>query len=354
MRDLYISDYPYVLYSAIVKGFSEPDRKKDLLIANGILGLEKLIIPLEESGVFEKVFFYDDLPFRTYVSKICSFQATYESAKGLARINALIKGFLRILSCAWRYNNIKFPFEIDFRSYSTIYYTDRIGTMMFYLNSSRIKYTAMEHGKNVWSKKSKGAIYYLKLIYLLEKFRICCGISAYSAACNAVLVSDSSIAKDTPPWATTVEWDLDKCIEALSNAQKDAIFTIYTSAYDLKLDFNNDYAVLLTNPLCADSVVNNEKEQIEFYMKHMAQYFPNIAHWIIKPHPRDTVNYEASFPNATIIDKEISAEVLCLSSDLRILGVLTYFSSAIEFFKLKTNNLYTISELYWRTNKEKV
>ena len=75
------------------------------------------------------------------------------------------------------------------------------------------------------------------------------------------------------------------------------------------IDFNKKTALLLTQPLSEPGFMSFE-EEINIYTEIIDKF--NDYQLIIKPHPRDTKDFEKIFPNIKIIDKYFPVEILTL------------------------------------------
>ena len=96
----------------------------------------------------------------------------------------------------------------------------------------------------------------------------------------------------------------------LTNEEQEKLLEIFNVNIE-GIDFNEKTAILLTQPL-AESSANTmtEKEEINIY----AEIINKFADYqiIIKPHPRDTKDFEKIFPNTKIIDKSFPVEMLTM------------------------------------------
>lgn len=69
--------------------------------------------------------------------------------------------------------------------------------------------------------------------------------------------------------------------------------------------------LLLTQPFYADRVVDNEAKQAEIYQKLVTKYIGDLK-LVIKPHPRDSLDYTSLFSKATILDKNMPLEIVAM------------------------------------------
>lgn len=94
--------------------------------------------------------------------------------------------------------------------------------------------------------------------------------------------------------------------------------TINSMIYNRKI-------ILLTQPLSEDRVLT-EKEKVNIYNIILKKYDYNDV--IIKPHPRETTNYEDFFNGVLVIEKNIPFELILLLNQEVAEKVITIFSSA--------------------------
>lgn len=77
------------------------------------------------------------------------------------------------------------------------------------------------------------------------------------------------------------------------------------------IDFNKKTALLLTQPLSEGSLTTiTEEEEINIYHGIIDKF--DDYQIIIKPHPRDTKDFEKIFPDIKIIDKSFPVEILAM------------------------------------------
>ena len=96
----------------------------------------------------------------------------------------------------------------------------------------------------------------------------------------------------------------------LSNEEQSKILEILNVNIE-GVDFNKKTALILTQPLCESSLISlTESEEIKIYYEIIDKF--NDYQIIIKPHPRDTKDFEKIFPNIKIIDKHFPVEILTM------------------------------------------
>ena len=114
----------------------------------------------------------------------------------------------------------------------------------------------------------------------------------------------------------------------LTNEDKEKFLEIFN--VDIGgIDFNKKTALLLTQPLSEPNFMSFE-EEINIYNEIIDKF--KDYQIIIKPHPRDTKDFEKIFPNMKIIDKSFPVEILTLIN-INPTVVCSVVSSALYNFE---------------------
>lgn len=96
----------------------------------------------------------------------------------------------------------------------------------------------------------------------------------------------------------------------LSKGEQEKLLEIFNVNIE-GIDFTKKTAILLTEPLAESSTINiTQEEELTMYNKIIDKF--SDYHIIIKPHPRDTKDFEKIFPNMKIIDKSFPIEMLTM------------------------------------------
>ena len=125
---------------------------------------------------------------------------------------------------------------------------------------------------------------------------------------------------------------MDNILEHLSEADKDRIFEIYQKAYKVNIPEGKRISVLITDYLYGNALLPDEAAQIAVYHKIIQEYMNDVDIVLIKPHPRDPVNYENFTSNSIVLASAVSAEILNLSSKLSFEKAITVTSTSIHSF----------------------
>ena len=225
---------------------------------------------------------------------------------------------------------------VDFRQYGEIYVfcdSDPIG---YYLNQNKIRYHALEDGLNCL-KNGDLAHYDNRSHFALKAF--------LSQKCNLIFIQNgfgkycidmevNDISAIEIPFEKYVEVPRKKLLEGIGSGDKEILLKAFVEDIEkLKeviADSSKKTVLILTEPLCELTV----RKQIftDIISRYQGEY--NI---LLKPHPRDELDYRREFPDACIIDKTVPMEMLNFFEGYRIdlaVGVFTEMG-ALDFAKEK-------------------
>ena len=94
--------------------------------------------------------------------------------------------------------------------------------------------------------------------------------------------------------------------------------------------------LMITQPFCVDDPTISPDEQISLYRLLAGEELENGDALVIKPHPRDIIDYSAVFPHAVILNKNIPAEMLVyynIGSDIK--KMIGFNSTALNTLRAK-------------------
>lgn len=329
MKQLIICERPYMLYKAILKAMNTKD-EIDIVLSNHMPGLEKMYEPLVESGIFHKVYYFSDDYYQEFIRN--------ESLIDYVRFPAILWSWPKKLRRYFKYQKearkAKFPEDLDLHCYDEILANDGVSTMNFILNFEKIPYVVSEHGRGNFKNKVPLHIIAVHISILLDRMNIMVaysGCSKYVKEVEVDRIDDELVGYIKKKKLR--ECRINQLEEKLTLEQKDILYKTYAKAYDLPLEYSGEVDLLLTGPLARDKTVASEEDQINCYKDAVLQYCNDGNVLMVKPHPRDTVDYADIFPNALIVNKIVTAEVLSLSQSLKIDKVVTVYSTAISSFR---------------------
>lgn len=330
MKNLYVCEYPYVMYKILIKVMLSQDNKNDLIISDRILGMTEMCAALENSHLFEsvKIYHYDpEDPYHNMKIK--------RSKNPFINLFYFYKRYIGATTHQKLLDNDDFLNNIDFSQYDNIYTTDfDVSRINGYLARKKYKYILMEHAKYVLNKDNIGLIYNFTTLIalLLDKVNLITGIRIASKYCEKIEVHDSTNLGWCLRFKNIIEWNVEENCNRLSPEDKNRLFCIYAQAYDFSYNDKVEYNLLLTNPLYKDNLVDSLEKQKDFFVRVVELYLNDGRILMIKPHPRDNLDYKSIFDNAIIVPPGISSEILVFGSDLKLNCALTYYSTSIGIF----------------------
>ena len=286
----------------------------------------------EKSGLFTEVLPFDEKE-ETYFPEL----AKYRTDTG-----NLVKNMLQRIRFTRKFGKLLEPYiPVDFKRFDDIYVfcdSDPIG---YYLSTHKIYYHAVEDGLNC-------ILYYdtarydnrghFKLKAWMSKHNLIFIQNGYNKYCLDMEVNDVSVLPY--PCEKYLEKPRKELTDDLTDEEKDIVVGMFIENKDklettLREGMNHEHKVLvLTEPLC------DLETRKRIFRDIIAQYGSidgEPAQILMKPHPRDVLDYEKEFSQYIILDKKFPMEILNYIKDLkfdRVISVLTV-TDAILFAKEK-------------------
>ena len=243
---------------------------------------------------------------------------------------------------------------VDFRSYENVYVfcdSDPIG---YYLSYKKIRYHALEDGLDciryydTARYDNKG---HFRLKAFLSSINLIFIQNGYGKYCIDMEVNDISVCPY--PCPKYVELRRELLVEHLSQDDKDQIVKLFLKNIDeLKERFisgeNHEHKVLiLTEPLCSLEV----REKI--FRDVISEQGQN-AQVILKPHPRDVLDYEKLFPEYIVLSGKFPMEIMNFIPELqvdKVVSILTvpdgiHFAKEVVFLGEDYMDRYEARELH--------
>ena len=304
---IYICHTYYHVYIAVSKELvrrQTQDGRADIVLSTMSNDFENLRHRLEDSGVFDKVFIYDEK------EDVTSEQVMkYHQDRGNIVLNLLQRiKYTRLLG---RLQEEYIP--TDLSVYADVYVfcdSDPIG---YYLNYKKIYYHAVEDGLNSGKLDdqarlaNKGAF---PLKCLMAKMGLIFIESGYSRYCIDYEVNDISVNHKPPK--NTIESPREELDKKLTPKDHDTMVKIFlenpkrllSQLLDRKPEEKDiPNVMILTEPLC-------ELDVRRKLFADIIDEYKKDNRVIIKPHPRDLLDYEKEFPDAIVIKDRFPMEVL--------------------------------------------
>ena len=224
---------------------------------------------------------------------------------------------------------------VDFRQYQDIYVfcdSDPIG---YYLNYARIHYHAVEDGLNCIQYYDT-ARYDNRGHFGLKAWMAAHNLifiqNGYSKYCLDMEVNDKSVLKY--PCRKYIEEPRAKLVERLTEEDKEILIRLFIEDLEgLRRQLKSgaeDKILVLSEPLCDLTV---RKQIFTDIIREYGVTGGRRGQILIKPHPRDVLDYKKEFPEHIVLDGMFPMEILNFIPDLRFKRVVSVFTvpSAIAF-----------------------
>lgn len=351
---IYICHTYYHVYIAVTKELvyrHSESGSADIVLSTMSNNFETLKDRLESSGVFKHVFMFDEK------EDITSDEVMkYHKDRGNIVLNLLQRiKYTRLLG---KLQEQYIP--TDMSKYKDVYVfcdSDPIG---YYLNYKKIYYHALEDGLNSGKLDdqarlaNKGAF---PLKCAMAKLGLIFIESGYSKYCIDYEVNDISVNHKPPK--NTIEVPRKELDEKLLPQDHDVLVKIFLENPDRLVkqllekseeDSNKPNVMILTEPLCELDV----RRQL---FSDIIDEYKDGYRVIIKPHPRDVLDYEKEFPGTIVIKDRFPMEVLNdingFSVD-RIVSVITqmenvYFARETVYLGLDFLDRYEDPSIHRKT-----
>lgn len=323
--------------------------KADIALSTVFMDFGPLKDRLADSKVFANVI--------TLVEKRCD--EFPEVAKYKENHNNILKHMINRIIFTKKMGKLQDRFiDIDFKKYKDIYVycdSDPIG---YYLNYHHIKYHAVEDGLDCLSKFDAAHFDnagHFKLKAFMASINLIFIQNGYSKYCMDMEVNDDSYFDYKFKKYKVVSR---KALEnGLKPEEKDTIVKVFiedAEAIKDKLRNAEDCILFLTEayPGGGDEAKDIRKrisdEILKDYCKISLDGNVNAEepHVIIKPHPRDDVDYESIYPMCTTIHGKFPIEVLNFMEGIHFTKAISIITSALDGMDFVSDKINIGPHLY--------
>ena len=224
---------------------------------------------------------------------------------------------------------------VDFKEYKDIYVfcdSDPIG---YYLSYKKLYYHAVEDGLNCLESYDT-ARYDNRGHFALKAWMAAHNLifiqNGYAKYCLDMEVNDISVLPY--PIDKHIEQPREELTAHLSDADKDILIHLFIENMDeLQKDLDTgaeDKVLVLSEPLCDLHV---RKQIFTDIINEYGQIDGHKAQVLIKPHPRDVLDYKKEFPEHVVVNGMFPMEVMNFIPGLRFRRVVSVFTvpNAIRF-----------------------
>ena len=330
MKDrIYVCHTYYHVYVTFLKELALPEHergKATLVLSKMSNDFETFKDRAKASGLFEEVLEFDEKK-DTFFEEL----APLKKDRG----NIVFNMISRMRFCK-KFAKLQEPFiPVDFRDYKAINIycdSDPIG---YYLNANHIYYRALEDGMNCIAYydtarfDNRGA--FSVKAFMSKKLNWIFIQNGYGKYCLDMEVNDISMIKHPCPYYTEVPRK--PLVDRLTAEDQAIILKAFVKDYDALIEAlksadetGKQKVLVLTEPLC-------DLETREQIFKDIIEMYGKDAVVVLKPHPRDELDYQALFAQYFRIDRTVPMEMLNFIPNAhfdKVISVLTE-TAAIEF-----------------------
>ena len=299
----------------------------------------------EKSGLFKDVYFFDEKEDVTSEEVMA-----YHQDKG-----NLIANFAQRIKYTKLLGKLQEEYiPVDLKSYDEVYVfcdSDPIG---YYLNYKKIKYHALEDGLNSGKLNNQAMMTNAgawPLKRLMAKMGLIFIESGYSRYCIDYIVNDISM--NYMPPKNIVECPFDSLWLNLKKEDHDLLADIFVENIEtLRKELavagdEKQKVMILTEPLC-------ELEVRKQLFGDLIEEYGKDYTVIVKPHPRDVLDYKKEFPDVIVMEGRFPMEVINDIEGLQVeklVSVITQidgvkFAKKIEYLGLDFLDKYEEPEVH--------
>ncbi|WP_024865413.1 glycosyltransferase family 52 [Butyrivibrio sp. FCS014] len=349
---IYICHTFYHAYIAVVKELvkrHDSDGKADIMLSTMSNDFGKLPKRLEKTGVFDRIYMFDEKEDVTSEEVM-----SYHRDRGNILLNLLQR--IKYTKLLGKLQEPHIP--TDLSTYKDVYVfcdSDPIG---YYLNYKKIPYHAVEDGLNS-GKLDDQARNANKGAWPLKRAMAALGLifieSGYSRYCLDYEVNDISANHSLPP--NVVEEPRAELNDKLTPEDHEILTNIFLEDPErIKEELLGDgtdprpNVMILTEPLCEDDVRKK-------LFGDIIDMYKSDYRVIIKPHPRDLLDYGKAFPDTAVIRDKFPMEVLGDIEGFKVDKVIsvitqmenTYFAKEIVYLGLDFLDKYEDPSIHRKT-----
>lgn len=303
MKRVYVCHTFYHEYVAFLKELnlgSSHYKEADLILStmsNDFSGMKERV---EATGIFANVYYFDEK--EDVTSK--EVMACHED-RGNIVMNMLSRiRYTRLLG------KLQEPYvPVDFSKYDDVYVFCDSDPIAYYLCYKKIRYHAIEDGFNSGKTDNQAMLANLGA-WKLKKFMASLGLifieCGYSRYCIDYEVNDISVNYNPPK--NIVECSFDDMCDRLSLSDHEILAQVFLpDAKEMKkllqdTEDTRPYVMILTEPLCD---LDTRKRMFGSLIDEYSADYKVI----VKPHPRDVLDYVKEFPDTVVIRGKFPMEV---------------------------------------------
>lgn len=326
---IYVCHTYYHVYVACLKELYLPKEKQGkatLVLSTMSNDFGSLKDRAGKCGLFEAVYMFEEKEdvFFPQLGK-------YHKDRGNIIINMLAR--IRYTKLLGKLQEPYIP--VDFRKYQDIYVfcdSDPIG---YYLNYKKIYYHALEDGLNCiqyYDTARYDNRGHFEMKAWMSAHNLIFIQNGYGKYCLDMEINDKSVVPY--PCDKYIEQPRAELVEHLSPTDKDILTHLFIEDMDTllqKLDCGEENKILvLSEPLCGLDI---RKKIFSDIIRDYGEIDGQKGQILIKPHPRDRLDYAKEFPEHIVLDGMFPMEILNFIPGLYFKKVISVFTvpDAIHF-----------------------
>lgn len=333
-KRIYICHTFYHAYIACLKELNRDESRQgeaSLMLSSMSNDFGNLKERAEKSGLFREVIPFDEKE-----------EGFFPELAPLKRDTGnLVRNMIQRIRFTRRFGKLLEPFiPVDLKQYEDIYVFCDSDPVGYYLSTHRIYYHALEDGLD--------CIRYYDTARFDNRGHF--GLKAWMAARNLIFiqngyskycldmeVNDISVLKY--PCPKYVERPRKELTEGLGSREKSILVSVFIENREeldrmLANDGDSGRILVLTEPLCDPET---RKQIFRDIIDQYQEVDGKKARVLLKPHPRDVLDYKELFPEHIVLDGKFPMEILNLVEGLVFDRVISVFTvpDAIRFAREK-------------------
>lgn len=320
---IYVCHTLYHVYVSLLKEMNRKggqDEKADIALSKVFMDFGDLDKRLQAAGVFDRVLSLDerraeDFPKLMKYKKNC---------------NHIVKHMINRIIFTKKLGKLQENFfDIDFTEYQDIYVfcdSDPIG---YYLNYRHIYYHAVEDGLDCLKNFDAAHVDnqgHFQLKAALAAKNIIFMQNGYSKYCLDMEVNDTSCFDYTfKKYKEVPRKPMEQALNAEQKKNMTAIFLPDANEIAEQLSGCKDCILFLTEGFPGDKPEVRKAVSDEILRDYCGGF-----HVVIKPHPRDGLDYAALYPQCTVIRGQFPIEVLNFIEGIHFRKAISIITSALD------------------------
>lgn len=337
---IYVCHTYYHVYVSILKEMkvaretaAEDYKKADIALSSISTNFEQLGDRIDKTGIFNKVIALDEKR-EDFFPELAKYRQNYSNI--LKHMYNRIIFTKKLAKCEIPYLSV-----IDFENYEDVYVfcdSDPIG---YYLNYKHIYYHAVEDGLDCLKNLDDAYVAnsgHFKLKTWFSRLNLIFIMNGWGKYCLDMEINDRSVVPtDCPRFVEVPRKPLER---GLTSEQKKLMIKAFIEDAEILMEQlkpsvdGEEFMCFLTEPHPNDEDVR-KKICLDILKKYGDGYKV-----LIKPHPRDMIDYVKLCPNAVVLKGRFPVEVLNFFEGLHIkkaISILTTAMNNMDFVEEKIN-----------------